>query len=237
MEERKPRWLYDEGKHAGMDYTETSNAEAYSGKVASVRDVSAENDEIISRIKRPGFRAVVDVGCGTGEFSIAASSSFERVHAVDISRAMIDIARRKANSLGIENITFHNSGFLTYEHEGDPPDAIVTQFALHHLPDFWKSVALRRMASMMRPGGLLFIRDISYSFDPYRYQSFLDGLLAHAEKIGGASFANDIEVSVKSEYVTMSWILERIIEESGFSIEEKKYENPFTAAYLCKKKD
>ena len=36
---------------------------------------------------------------------------------------------------------------LTYEHEGDPPDAVLTRNALHHLPDFWKVAGLERIAS------------------------------------------------------------------------------------------
>jgi SAM-dependent methyltransferase len=60
------------------------------------------------------------------------------------------------------------AGFLSYEHEGDPPDAVFTRNALHHLPDFWKAAALERIARLLRPRGVLLLRDIVYSFETGR---------------------------------------------------------------------
>jgi putative AdoMet-dependent methyltransferase len=53
---------------------------------------------------------------------------------------------------GISNIAFSHAGFLTYEHRDEPAAAITTTFALHHLPDLWKGIALARMRSILRPG-------------------------------------------------------------------------------------
>ncbi len=41
------------------------------------------------------------------------------------------------------------AGFLTYEHRAQPADIVYSRWALHHLSDFWKSVALRRMRSWL----------------------------------------------------------------------------------------
>ena len=62
-----------------------------------------------------------------------------------------------SHSPGIE---FHHQGFLTYEHASGTADAIATSFALHHLPDFWKGVAVQRMAAMLRPGGRMYLYDV-----------------------------------------------------------------------------
>jgi hypothetical protein len=58
------------------------------------------------------------------------------------------------------------AGFLSYEHAGDPPAAICTRNALHHLPDFWNAIALERLARLLQPGGVLRLRDVVYSFGP-----------------------------------------------------------------------
>jgi hypothetical protein len=39
-------------------------------------------------------------------------------------------------------------------------DAVVTTLALHHLPDFWKGMALKRVHGMLKRGGRLYIHDV-----------------------------------------------------------------------------
>ena len=46
------------------------------------------------------------------------------------------------------------------------PGFIYTRHALHHLPDLWKVVALGRMAALLVPGGVLFLRDLVFAFEP-----------------------------------------------------------------------
>ncbi len=45
---------------------------------------------------------------------------------------------------------FVKAGFLAYCHQGPPVDAVVTQLALHYLPDFWKPAAIIGMASCLK---------------------------------------------------------------------------------------
>jgi SAM-dependent methyltransferase len=77
------------------------------------------------------------MGCGTGAFALHAAPYYRKIYAVDIARAMLGRARRKARKAGLTNIEFRRGGFLTYEHADDPVDAVVSVLALHHLPDFW----------------------------------------------------------------------------------------------------
>lgn len=49
---------------------------------------------------------------------------------------------------------------------GDPADVVYSRFALHHLPDFWQAIALRRMAETLRPRGVLRLSDVVYDFEP-----------------------------------------------------------------------
>lgn len=55
--------------------------------------------------------------------------------------------------IGAGTDEFLPGGFLTYQHQGPPLDAVVTQIALHHLPDFWKQIALLRIFDMLKEGG------------------------------------------------------------------------------------
>src|SRR5215813_7693566 len=102
---------------------------------------------------------VVDLGAGTGQFALAITPYVRQVIAVDVSAPMVARLRER----GVEAV---HAGFLTYEHSGDPADAVVTRNALHHLPDFWKAVALTRIAEMLSAEGVLVVKDLVFSFDP-----------------------------------------------------------------------
>jgi hypothetical protein len=41
---------------------------------------------------------------------------------------------------------------------------VYTRNALHQLPDFWKAVALDLVGQMLRPGGVLRLRDLLHDF-------------------------------------------------------------------------
>jgi Methyltransferase domain len=91
---------------------------------------------------------LIDFGGGTGTFAVAAASVCKRVIAVDVAAPMLDAIRKKAAASGAANIDCVQAGFLGYRHEGPAPDFIYTRNALHHLPDFWKGVALTRLAGL-----------------------------------------------------------------------------------------
>jgi len=239
-----PAWLYDETKQIGTDYEDVSEIRIYDQRMAKIRDVAKEVGEVLDLLDLAPESTVLEMGTGTGEFPIAAVSRCARVIAADISQPMLRYAREKADErLRVvgragdgERIEFVKGGFLTYEHEGEPVDAVVTQFALHHLPDFWKQVALIRIAGMMKSGGRLYIRDVVYSFDPADYGGFFDRYLSRMAEIGGEGTPQDILIHIRDEHSTIGWILEGMIERAGFSIEKADYRAGFIATYLCVKK-
>jgi len=120
---------------------------------------------------------------------------------------MLCRARRKANKAGLTNIEFRRGGFLTYEHTDEPVDAIVSVVALHHLPDFWKLVGLRRLASMLKPEGRFYLFDVVFSFDVGCYASsverFVERMANHAVSDG----RRPVETHVREEHSTCagSW--------------------------------
>lgn len=114
---------------------------------------------------RPGC-SVVDIGAGSGQFALAAARVCERVVAVDVSPVMLARLGEKLGRDGASNVEAVAAGFLTYRHSGEPADVVYGRFALHHLPDFWKAIALSRIAGVLRPGGVLRLWDVVYGFEP-----------------------------------------------------------------------
>src|SRR6201984_1331383 len=110
--------------------------------------------------------AVVDLGTGTGQFALGAARRFGRVTAVDVSPAMLALLRERAGDAGLGNLDCVRAGFLSYSHAGPPADAVYTRHALHQLPDFWKALALDRIARMLRPGGGLPLGGLISRFPP-----------------------------------------------------------------------
>jgi len=93
-------------------------AERYGAKVGG----TAARDPLLGRVRRHiGRRTVVlDVGAGTGRFSLALAAGAADVVAVDVSRGMLDVLRRDADRLGLGNLrTVHSRWEDAPEVSGD----------------------------------------------------------------------------------------------------------------------
>lgn len=231
-----PEWLYNEMKQVGVDYTDTKEVQAYDPGMQKLRNTKKEAEDFINYVGLTAEQVVLEFGAGTGDLSIEIARHCKMVYAVDISPVMLEIARNKANSHDINNIKYCHAGFLTYEHQGEPVDVIVSQLALHHLPDFWKHVALQRMNAMLKEGGKFFLRDTVYSFEVECYESFFDNWLSGIERAAGEELALDTKIAIRDEFSTCDWIMEGLIKRAGFTIDTLSYQDGFLAVYVCTKK-
>jgi SAM-dependent methyltransferase len=158
------------------------------------------------------------------------------VVAVDVSPAMVAAIQTKAATSGITNVECVQAGFLSYQHTGAPADFIYTRNALHHLPDFWKAIALHRMAQLLRPGGVLHLRDLVFAFELHEAEERITDWLATTEPAEDGWTRNELEVHLRDEYSTFDWLLEPMIEQAGLEIEEADYgQIRVYANYICTK--
>ena len=215
----RPGWQLDEMSSIGRENLDAAHVERYDDKEDA--DAAAE----VRLLRSLGVEAgatVVDLGAGTGQFALAAASAGHRVIAVDPSPVMLgrlrDKSRRQSATLEVVP-----AGFLTYEHEGAPPDLIYSRFALHHLPDFWKAVALRRMRSMLQPGGLLRLWDVVYHFSVDEAEDRIAAWCATGSVVDGEWSRAELEEHVRDENSTFTWLLEPMIEAAGFEIRDATY--------------
>jgi ubiquinone/menaquinone biosynthesis C-methylase UbiE len=178
---------------------------------------------------------VIEFGTGTGAFALRAAKSCAMVYAIDISSTMLAYAERKSKRLGINNLVFCQAGFLTYRHKASPADAIVTSTALHHLPDFWKSIALQRLHGMLKPGGHLYLADVIFS--NCQVQENIERWIAKLEKIGGDKLRREVEAHISQEFSTFDWVIDGMLERAGFHIIDKKLEDGVVGNYLCRRND
>jgi len=228
-----PSWQFNEMKQVGKNYADVSEVEAFDAFHGQFREVKKENEAVIKTLSIQKHHTVIDFGAGTGAFAIQSAAHAHKVYAVDVSRGMLDYARDKAEAAGISNIIFCHGGFLTYLHAGDPVDFIVTSLALHHLPDYWKGVALRRLNAMLKPQGRLFLSDVVYAAE--NTGSNISSWISSLEEVGGQEAVEDVEMHIREEYSTFTWIMEALLEKTGFRIDTAHYDKGVLAQYVCTK--
>jgi SAM-dependent methyltransferase len=221
------RWTPNELEHAGPEHLNPGYVDGYDRKTGL--DVDAEIDLLVG-LGLGSDSTLVDLGAGTGLLARAARDRCRRVVAVDPSPAMLERAKAR-------KVECVQAGFLTYEHVGDPPGIAYSRNALHHLPDSWKAVALRRIARLLAPGGTLVLRDIVYSCEPDELDEVLAAWFDAATEDPADGWTRaELEHHVRTEHSTFSWLLEPMLERAGLRIDDRWYADSRTyARYLCTK--
>lgn len=230
----RSNWYYDEMKHIGVDFNDPAVVAEYDARQRS--DWEKERKEAAEWGLEEGH-LLIEYGPGTGTFVLAAAERGANVIAVDVSPAMLDYARRQVLRAQLGGrVEFHQGGFLTYQHRGDLADFVVSQFAFHHLPDFWKSIALDRIFSQLKPGGRFILRDVVFSFPPTEYATQIESWIDRVCSATGQGWSrSDFEMHVRDEYSTYAWILEGLLQRAGFGLERIEYPTPTKAFYVCSK--
>jgi len=226
-------WQYDESKPVGRDYGSQSEVDVYDSSHSDFRDIKAESIRVLDVLAIKQGDTVIDFGSGTGTFAIEAARRGARVHAIDVSQTMLARAKSKADQEGVPGIEFRNAGFLTYEHPASSVDSIVTTFAFHHLPDFWKGVSLKRIYRMLKAGGHFYIHDviIAETDSLENIALFID----QQKEAGGDFLSEDAEGHFRDEYSTYDWVMDGLLSRAGFSIISKHIEGGVIGTYLCRK--
>jgi ubiquinone/menaquinone biosynthesis C-methylase UbiE len=227
-------WMLDELANAGRENLDPAHVSRYDAK----EDAGALAEvDLLRGWGLDEHTHVVDIGAGTGQFTLAAAATCERVVAVDVSPVMLDLLRGKLATTERSNVELVRAGFLTYEHSGRPADVVYTRYALHHLPDFWKAIALRRIHDLLRSGGVLRLSDVVYHFEPPQADERVEAWCATiAEQTSADSWSRaDLEEHVRDEHSTFTWLLEPMLEHAGFTIEDATYSpDGIFATYLAR---
>lgn len=102
----------------------------------------------------------MDVGCGSGRWSMLVAPRVRHLHLLDASSAALDVARENLRS--VPNVSFHQASV------GDLPvpdaslDFAFSLGVLHHVPD--TTAAIRAAAAKLKPGAPLLLY-LYYAFD------------------------------------------------------------------------
>ena len=219
-------WYYNERRRLGLDSAVASFSDGHHNS-----DLRARATLAMLGVKK-GWR-VADIGCGKGLLACEAALVGADVDAIDISPAMLALAEIEASDRKVA-IRTQSAGLLSFAYEPDSYDLIVSEFTLHHLPDFWKAVALSRIFAALKPGGSFYLRDIVFVSVP-------DGTERDVEEWADFSIKNhdfdrmSVVTHMRDEHSTFGWVIERMLTDAGFALVSVDYDAPLHGTYLLRK--
>jgi ubiquinone/menaquinone biosynthesis C-methylase UbiE len=123
--------------------------------------------DLVRRARLGGAKEVLDFGCGTGTLAILVKQSHPHamVFGLDVDKAVLAAARRKAAAGGfrVHLDSYDGDGF---PYADGSFDRVLSSFVFHHLENGRKKAALREIRRVLRPEGEFYLVDFDRSKNP-----------------------------------------------------------------------
>jgi len=95
---------------------------------------------------------VLEMGCGTGTTALIHAPFVKHITGIDISRNMLEIARAKAESGNVKNVSFQQSSVDGLETPDASYHAVMGHSILHLIEN--KEAVIAKVHRMLKPGGV-----------------------------------------------------------------------------------
>ena len=204
------------------DYLGRWNDPAYAGNYAIfTRDQQVDARKYIDQLEVDRNSLVVDLGCGEAKFLAAISSSIRKGIGIDASVHMLASARRSLTDQDIGNVELIHADFREYEVGFEMADAVMSNYAVHHVPDVGKEEVFRRIHATLRPGGVFRLEDDSFNFPREEFEERVPEIMAQWERHFGPDgwkFLKDKLAGDDFEHTPFLDDLTRMIESSGLTV-------------------
>jgi SAM-dependent methyltransferase len=99
----------------------------------------------------------LDIACGPGIVTRKLAPHVREVHGVDLTPAMVAVARREAAAAGVSNVSFAVADATALDVGSASVDGVVARFAMHHMPVPGR--LLQEATRVVRPDGCVVLAD------------------------------------------------------------------------------
>jgi len=167
----------------------------------------------------PGTGEVLDLGCGSGLFSLQlALAGDRRVHGVDISAPKVRQALAAMAGAGVEHrvaIDLVGPGWLP---EPDRYDAVIVGDVLYLMEDAEIRRTVRAACAALRPGGRLVVKEVAAS-PRWKHRVAMTQELLSVRVLRlteGNAFNHHPLETVTDELTELGWSFERVPLDRGY---------------------
>lgn len=185
----------------------TYDAEQQQASMSTVRRV--ESERIGDTLASWQPQSVLEIGAGSGRFTLSLAEGAEHVVAVDVSPRMLALLDQKANQAGLTNIETRVGDVLELPLEG-PFSHICSFSAFEYLADL--DGLLQRLAPLLAPGGTLYFTTARRSLFRFFVQlgnALRQGLWLHARSArqlrGALTRAGFTSIELKAHGLGLLW--------------------------------
>jgi SAM-dependent methyltransferase len=149
---------------------------------------------------QPGA-ALLDAGCGAGQFAVAFARMKLVVTAVDLSPAMVAFGRQHAQEAGV-SVAWQDADISVLSDADGSFDAVHARLSLHFAPDI--PAALRELRRVLKPEGRLY--------------ASLPGALS---PIYGNAWQRHLDPNRRANNYATPWELEALLGHAGWEVIEQ----------------
>jgi SAM-dependent methyltransferase len=135
-----------------------------------------------------GRERVLDLGCGPGHTALAFAARGAEVIGLDLTPAMLGVARQLAAERGLDNARFERGDASALPFEADSFDVVTSRLSAHHYVQ--PAAVLSEVVRVLAPGGRFLLADIVAPEDATR-----DTFLNAFELLRDPSHVRDHRVS------------------------------------------
>ncbi|MBM7633535.1 demethylmenaquinone methyltransferase [Geomicrobium sediminis] len=124
--------------------------------------------DIMGKMSIPVEGKVLDVCCGTADWTIAISEELEgkgQVTGLDFSKNMLEVGKEKVKTHGLENVELVHGNAMELPFEDNSFHVVTIGFGLRNVPD--PQVAIQEMYRVLKPGGQVVCLETSHPENPF----------------------------------------------------------------------